>query len=151
VDEAVDDGDGHGLIGEDLVPAAEGLVGCDRNAAVFVAPGDQLEEDARLGPILVGVGDVVEDDQVELVELGECRLEDKIAAGKLGRRGLYAAAVGTCRWVQRPRIHLPSVLGRVGDRAQPHLTVQPFLVIRVPSVPRVIERQHPPTAQSCGE
>jgi len=47
-------------VGEDLVPAAEGLVGRDGDAAVFVAPGDQFEEDAGFSLILVGTGDVVE-------------------------------------------------------------------------------------------
>ena len=70
MDEAVDGRDGHGLVGEDLIPAAEGLVGRYGDAAVFIASGDQFEEDASFGLILVGIGDVVEDDQVELVELG---------------------------------------------------------------------------------
>jgi len=61
VDEAVDCGDGHGLVGEDLIPAAEGLVGRDGDAAIFIAPGDQFEEDAGFGLVLVGVGDVVEE------------------------------------------------------------------------------------------
>jgi len=47
-------------VGEDPIPAAEGLVGRDGDAAVFVAPGDQFEEDAGFGLILVGTGDVVE-------------------------------------------------------------------------------------------
>jgi hypothetical protein len=37
------------------------LVGRDGDAAVFVAPGDQFEEDAGLGLIFVGIGDVVEE------------------------------------------------------------------------------------------
>jgi len=36
------------------------LVGRDGDAAIFVAPGDQFEENAGFGLILVGVGDVVE-------------------------------------------------------------------------------------------
>ena len=48
-------------VGKDLVPAAEGLVGRDGDAAVFTAPGDQFEEDAGFGLILVGAGDVVEE------------------------------------------------------------------------------------------
>lgn len=83
VDRTVDGGDGHGLVGKDLVPAAEGLVGGDGDAAEFGAPGDQLEEHARFGLILVGVGDVVEDDQVELVQLGKRGLEDEVATGGL--------------------------------------------------------------------
>ena len=50
VNQAVDGGDGHGFVREDLIPAAEGLVGGDGDAAVVVAPGDQVE------PVLFGQG-----------------------------------------------------------------------------------------------
>jgi len=70
-------------VGEDLIPAAEGLVGSDGDAAVFIAPRDHLEEDAGLGLILVGISDVVKDDQVELVEFGQGCLENEIAASSL--------------------------------------------------------------------
>jgi len=83
MDEPVDSRDGHGPVGEDLIPAAEGLVGGDGNTAVFVAPSDQFEEDAGFGLILVGISDVVKDDQVELVEFGEGRLENEVASGSL--------------------------------------------------------------------
>ncbi len=79
MDHAVDSGDGDGLIGEDLVPGAERLVGRDGEASGFVAPGDQFEEHGALGTVLLRVGDVVEDDQVELVELGEGGLERQVA------------------------------------------------------------------------
>ena len=71
MDQPVDGGDGHGFVREDLIPAAKGLVGGDGDAAVFVAPGDQLEEDAGLGLILVGVSDIIENDQVEPVQFGQ--------------------------------------------------------------------------------
>lgn len=65
MDEPVDGGDGDGLVGEDSVPGAEGLVGGDGEAAGLKAPGDEFEEDGCLGLVLSGVTDVVEDDQVE--------------------------------------------------------------------------------------
>ena len=61
VDEPVDGGKGHGLIGEDPAPFAEGLVGGDQQRAAFVAGGDQLEQDAGFGLVLADIGDVVED------------------------------------------------------------------------------------------
>ena len=79
VDQAVDGGDGDGLIGEDAVPGAEGLVGGDGETAGLVASGDELEEDGCLGLVLLGVGDVVEDDQVEAVELIQGSLEREVA------------------------------------------------------------------------
>ena len=83
MDQPVDGRDGHGLVREDLIPATEGLIGRDGDATVFVAPGDQFKENAGFGLILVGVGDVIENDQVELVELRQCSLENEIAAGRL--------------------------------------------------------------------
>lgn len=64
VNEAVDCGDGDSLVGEDLVPGAEGLVGRDGEASGLVAPCDQLEEDRALGLIFLGIGDVIEDDEI---------------------------------------------------------------------------------------
>ena len=83
MNEAVDRGDGDSLIGEDLVPGAEGLVGRDGEASGLVAPGDQFEEHRALGLIFLGIGDVIEDDEIELVELGEGGLEGEVAAGGL--------------------------------------------------------------------
>ena len=83
VDEPVDGGDGDGLVGEDAVPCAEGLVGGDGEAAGLVAPCDEFEEDGGFSLILPGLADVVEDDQVEAVELRERGLEGKFAPGGL--------------------------------------------------------------------
>ena len=52
MDEAVDGGEGHGLIREDLAPLAERLVGGDQHGSPFVSGGNQLEEDAGLGMVL---------------------------------------------------------------------------------------------------
>lgn len=59
VDQPVDGGQGHGLVGEDLVPFAEGLVGGDQQGSAFVAGADQFEEDAGLGLVLGDIGEVV--------------------------------------------------------------------------------------------
>src|SRR5208282_6877534 len=61
VHEAVDGGNRHGLVGEDLIPAAEWLIGRDEQAAALVACGDQLEQHAGLGLILADIREVVED------------------------------------------------------------------------------------------
>jgi len=83
VDEAVDGGDGDGRVGEHLVPLAEGLIAGDDQAVALVSLGDQLEEDGGLGLILSDVAEIIEDDAIELVELGESCWQDEIAAGGL--------------------------------------------------------------------
>ena len=83
VDEPVDGGDGDGGVGEDAVPGAEGLVGGDGEAARLVAPRDELEEDGGLGLVLLGVGEVVEDDEVEAVELRQRAFEGEVSSGGL--------------------------------------------------------------------
>ena len=59
VDEAVDHGQGHGGIREDLAPLTERLVCGDEDGAAFVAGTDELEQDAGLGLILADVGEAV--------------------------------------------------------------------------------------------
>jgi len=64
----VDGRDGDGLVGEDGVPGAERLVGGDGEAPGLLVPCNQFEENGALGLVLLRVGDVVENDHVELVE-----------------------------------------------------------------------------------
>ena len=71
MDEPVDGGERHGGIGEDPVPLSEGLVGGDQDGSPLVAGADQLEEHAGLGLVLGDVGEIIEDQQVELVEPGD--------------------------------------------------------------------------------
>ena len=80
MNEAVDGGEGHVRVREDRVRGAEGLVCRDQHGAAFVACADQFEQHAGLGLILCDLGDVVEDQQVELVELCDGTFECEIAA-----------------------------------------------------------------------
>src|SRR6202049_374924 len=83
VDETVDGGERHGLVGEDVVPFAERLIGGNRQRSPLVAHGNQLEQDAGLGLLLGDGGAVVEDQQVELVELGDGCFQAQLAVGHL--------------------------------------------------------------------
>ena len=49
VHQPVDGSDGHGGVGEDLVPLSDRLVGGDQQGALLVTRADQLEQDAGLG------------------------------------------------------------------------------------------------------
>ena len=60
VHEPVDGRQRHGLVGENLAPFAERLVGGDEQRSAFIAGGDQLEQNSGLGLILGDVGDIVE-------------------------------------------------------------------------------------------
>src|SRR5208283_5910006 len=71
VDEAVDRRYGHRWVGEDLVPRAEGLVAGRDQALALVTLGDELEQHGGLGLILADISEVIENQAIEAVELGE--------------------------------------------------------------------------------
>jgi hypothetical protein len=83
MNEAVDRGEGHGGVGEDLAPFTERLVGGDQQRSTLIACAYQLEQDAGLGLVLGDIGQVVEDQQVIFVELGDRGFEAEIAARDL--------------------------------------------------------------------
>ena len=83
VDKAIDDGERHRLIGEDLSPFAERLVSGDQQGSALVSGTDEFEQDAGFGLILGDIGEVIEDQQVVLVELGDSGFESEFAAGNL--------------------------------------------------------------------
>jgi hypothetical protein len=83
VNKAIDDGQRHRLVGEDLSPFAERLAGCDQQGSPLVSGTDEFEQDAGFGLILGDIGEVVEDQQVVFVELGDGSFESEFAAGDL--------------------------------------------------------------------
>jgi len=83
MNEAVDDRDRHCLIRKDLAPFPERLVGGDEEGSPFVASADELEEHAGFGLVFGDVGEVIQDQQVEFVELGNGGFEGELAAGNL--------------------------------------------------------------------
>ena len=76
VDETIDGRERHGLVREDLVPFAERLVGRDQH-------GSPLEQHARFGLILGDVGEIIEDEQMVAVELGNRGFEGELATSDL--------------------------------------------------------------------
>ena len=79
MDESIDRGGGGGLVGKDSIPLGEGQIGGEEDGALFVAIGDQFEEDGAFFPVAVDAGEIVEDEEVELVETREQSLELEIA------------------------------------------------------------------------
>ncbi len=101
VDEAVDECGGNDIVGEDFAPAAEWHVRGDQDRALFVAAGDELEE--QVGGIGVErqVADLVDDDQpvaAEPFEFGD-QAAGGVCLGQVwfprNRGGLLYAASGS--------------------------------------------------------
>ncbi len=83
VDKPVDGGQRHGGVREDPCSIRR-RAGCrDQDRPPLIAGRDQLEQHAGLGLILGDVGEVVEDQEIELVELGDGVLELKFSARDL--------------------------------------------------------------------
>ena len=83
MNEAIDRGERHGGIGEDLSPLAERLVGGDEHRATFVSCADELEQHAGLGLILGDIGEIVEDQEIEAIEPIDGGLEIELATRHL--------------------------------------------------------------------
>src|SRR3954469_15543850 len=79
MDEAVDDSDRHSLIREDLAPLAKGLVGSDEEGSPLVPGADEFKEHAGFGLVFGDVGEVIQDQQMEFVELGNGGFESESA------------------------------------------------------------------------
>src|SRR5262245_50610472 len=67
VDEAIDEGDNTGGVGEHLVPFGKGTVGGDEGARLLIAARDELEEEVGMA---VGIGEVA--DLIDDEEEGTC-------------------------------------------------------------------------------
>jgi len=75
VDKPVDHRCGDDVVGEDLAPAAEWNVRGDKDRALFVAGGDELEEEVR-GIVVEGdVADLVDDEQLVAAKATQFLLE----------------------------------------------------------------------------
>src|SRR6516164_7187431 len=83
MNQAVDDCDRHCLVWEDLAPFAERLIGRDEERSPLVPGADEFKEHAGFGLVFGDVGDVIEDQQIEFVELGNGGFESELAAGNL--------------------------------------------------------------------
>jgi hypothetical protein len=59
------------VVWKDFVPVGKGLIGGNQHGVPLVACTDQLEQHRGLGVILVDVGQVIEDQQLIFVELGD--------------------------------------------------------------------------------
>src|SRR5262252_870855 len=83
MNEAVDDRDRHCLVREDLAPFTERLVGSDEEGSPLIAGADELKEHTGFGLVFGDVGEVIEDQEVEFVELGDGGFEGELAASNL--------------------------------------------------------------------
>src|SRR5215472_208553 len=98
--------DRHRLVWEDLAPFAKGLVGGDQQRAAFVPGADKLKKDAGFSLVFGDVSEVIEDQEVEFVELGDGGFESELATGICSRRTRSVVRVNSTR--QPPRWRGPS-------------------------------------------
>jgi len=73
MNQPIDHGGSDDVVGEGLAPASEGQVRGDHHRALFVAGGDELEEQVRGVVVERDVADLVDDDQfvaADLLQLG---------------------------------------------------------------------------------
>ena len=161
VDEAVDHGCGDDVVGEGLAPAAEGQVRGDHDRAVFVAGGDELEEQVRGVLVERDVADLVDDDQLVAADLLQLGLEasglvgvgeagDPVAGGVEQHR---VAGVGGFDAEPDRQVGLPEpgraeqdhVLGlrdeRAGRQVRQHVAAQRGQVVEVEVLQRLHRRE----------
>ena len=72
MNQAIDGGERHAWVWDHIVPPGERLVGGDEHATPLVALGDQFEQHAGLSLVFPDVGEVVKNEQIVAVELGQC-------------------------------------------------------------------------------
>ena len=92
VDQAVHDGDRHVVVGEELTPGGEVLVGGDDHRAVLVQGIDQLEQVVSGLAVHRQVAQLVDDQQVELLQRGDLLFQLTLDLGQFqllhqGQRG----------------------------------------------------------------
>ena len=64
VNQAVDEGDDTGCVGEDFTPLGKGFVGGDDNGALLVASGHDLEEQVRVAVVVGQISGLVNDKEL---------------------------------------------------------------------------------------
>ena len=58
MNQPIDGCDSDGFVGEDFIPGAERLIGSDGEASIFVASGDEFEENGAFCMVFLSVCDV---------------------------------------------------------------------------------------------
>ena len=131
MNQPVDGCDGYSLVGEDFAPCTEWLVGSDRKASVFIAPCDKFEENRAFGVVFLGICDVVQNEEIEFVEFGQCRFQHEISPGGLK----FLHKIG-CPSVQHPLSSLDQSMSygaknmRLARAGQASNTLPVFRVLR---------------------
>src|SRR6516165_1646852 len=81
--EAADGRKGHRLVGEDLAPFAERLVGRNQHRTPLITRCDQFEQHAGFSLIFGDVSEVIEDKQIVAVEFGDRIFKSELATSDL--------------------------------------------------------------------
>lgn len=71
MNEAVNSGDCHGNVWEDLTPSTERLMGGQQEATTLIAMGNQVEQQGGLGFGVTDVAEIINDEQGKAVQAVE--------------------------------------------------------------------------------
>ena len=77
------------------------MVGGDQQRAAIVPGADKLKEDAGFSLVFGDVSEVIEDQEVEFVELGDGGFESELATGNL----LFTRTTDLVQRLRKPRRH----------------------------------------------
>jgi len=83
VDQSVNGGDRHHVVGKDLMPLAKGLIGGDEQAFAFITMGNEFKEDRGFGFGLFDIAEVIHNQQVEAVQFAEGVAQQQLDFGLL--------------------------------------------------------------------
>jgi hypothetical protein len=83
VNQAIDGGQRHGGIRENLAPCTKWLIGGDQRRSPLVTGTDQLEQNLGFRLIFTDIGEIIEDQQVKAVEPVYGGLKRQFPAGHL--------------------------------------------------------------------
>ena len=168
----VEDGRGHHLVGEDLAPVDEPLVGGEDHRGPLVAPGHQPKEEANLLPVERKVAVLADDQHLWGGELLQLLLQSVLLAGPLepghellqrqeqhpmtSLGGLHSQGDGQMGLAHTRRSQEDDVLGPLDEgqtsQLQDHLAVDCGLEAEVELLQRLDPRQPglPQTALQAG-
>src|SRR5689334_15932480 len=83
VNKAINSGDRHRRIREDLFPFTEWLITSDNKAPTLITLRDEFKKHGCFGLVFADIAEIIEDQAIEAIELGQGCGQGKVAPGGL--------------------------------------------------------------------